>query len=152
MDTTGPFEELFADPSAKLALELAREDRKLLADLVEIRRSLGISQAELAAQIGVTQATVSEFERLGNDPRMSTIRRYARALGVMVKHYVDLDGAVASSEDLTHFTADGVTSAPTASAIARRRHLQDEGSLKWRSADAMSAARRQALKSAEASA
>ncbi|NED85130.1 XRE family transcriptional regulator, partial [Streptomyces sp. SID11233] len=31
-----------------------------------------------------TQSAVSEFERLGGDPRLSTIMRYARAVGMKV--------------------------------------------------------------------
>ncbi len=110
----------FDTPEARLALELAREDQHLLAKLVAIRKARGLSQSEVAETLGLSQATISAFERLGNDPHLSTVRRYCRAIGVMVRHHVDEDaGSCMDSHYLSHVRAHGVDSAATATAIAR---------------------------------
>lgn len=121
MDTEA-LDNVWDSPETELAEALADEDLDLLARLTEIRKSRGITQAEIAAAIGITQEAVSVFEKLGNDPRQSTIRRYARALGVMVRHHIDQEGTthVADSEELWHITSGfHVTNSRTASARNR---------------------------------
>jgi transcriptional regulator with XRE-family HTH domain len=114
------FEQEFASEDARLALELAREDQHLLARLVEVRKARGLSQEEIADRLGLSQATISVFERVGNDPHLSTVRRYARALGVMVRHHVDEEAEdLTSSAFLSHVDGQGINSSPTATAVAR---------------------------------
>lgn len=72
-------------PSERLARELAESDIKLIHDLRRAREEHGLSQAELGMILGVSQATVSAFES-GAEAKLSTIRRYAHALGVVVTH------------------------------------------------------------------
>jgi transcriptional regulator with XRE-family HTH domain len=48
--------------------------------LVEIRKSVGISQEELAAQLGIKQPTVSNLESQ-DDMRVSTLQKLIRGLG-----------------------------------------------------------------------
>lgn len=70
-----------------------RADAAELGDLVEslvrLRRELGLRQKDVARIIGSTQSAVSDFERIGGDPRLTTIQRYARALGARVHLAVD---------------------------------------------------------------
>ncbi|WP_193636282.1 helix-turn-helix domain-containing protein [Brachybacterium subflavum] len=146
MSPVDPFTEYFKDESANLALELAREDRKMLSDLVALRKHLQVSQEALAQQIGVSQPTISEFERLGSDPKLSTIRRYARALGAMIRHQVDAGGVAEGSEDLSHFASSGVWSTKTAAAIAQQPKAR------WNSRDAIRATRLRGVAMAEAQA
>lgn len=113
-------DEEFRSPAADLYFKLAEEDQHLLAMLVEIRKRRGLSQQDVADALGLSQATISAFERLGNDPHLSTVRRYAKAVGVMVRHHVDeRPEASAVSEYLTHVTDGGAHSAATAAAVAR---------------------------------
>ncbi len=72
-------------PSERLARELAESDIKLIHDLRRAREDHNLSQAELGALLGVSQASVSAFES-GTEAKLSTIRRYAHALGVVVTH------------------------------------------------------------------
>lgn len=112
--------EEYGTPDAKLYLELAREDQQLLARLVEIRKSR-MSQEDVARALGLTQATVSAFERLGNDPKLSSVRRYAKAVGAMIRHQVDPDPIHGNdSHFISHVADDGVLSTETAAARARR--------------------------------
>lgn len=151
MNTVDPLDELFQSEDGRLALELAREDRKLIADLVGIRRRK-IGQEALAERMGVTQPTVSEFERLGNDPKLSTLRRYAHALGVMVRHQVGDAEGVEGSEDLTHFAHTGVQTTETAAAATRRLHETQESTLPWNSVAAREAVLRRGQERAKAEA
>ena len=85
------FEQLLAT-----AERLASEDRKMRYELVQARRNAGLSQKRVAELLGVKQASVAAFERYDNDPKLSTIRRYALAVGAEISHTVttreDLDG------------------------------------------------------------
>ncbi|WP_160329741.1 helix-turn-helix domain-containing protein [Microterricola viridarii] len=78
-------------PSERLARVLAENDIDLLVDLVGMREAAGLSQEQLAKKIGVTQATISAFERHDNDPKLSTLRRYALGVGAVISHAVERD-------------------------------------------------------------
>lgn len=64
------------------------KDRALVQGIINrlaaIRRSHGISQREVAERMGTSQSAVSEIESHQNDPRFSTLIRYARAVGAKV--------------------------------------------------------------------
>lgn len=77
------------DPEEQLARDLAQEDDRLLEQLVAYRRALGVTQQDVANALGRHKSAVSNFERLGADPHQSTIRRYAAAIGVRIRHVVE---------------------------------------------------------------
>jgi transcriptional regulator with XRE-family HTH domain len=62
--------------------ELARRQQSLVDGLVARRRELGLSQNEIAARMGTSQPAVARLEAGGVDARMSTLQRYADAVGV----------------------------------------------------------------------
>lgn len=78
----------------------------LIETLVGHRKTCRITQKQVAQAMGTTQSAVSDFERLGGDPRLSTIMRYARAVGMAVAtkaHVVDEPPLSTSSwEPLAH--------------------------------------------------
>jgi len=56
--------------------------RRALADaLAEKRGELGLSQTEVAARMGTSQSAVARLESGDADVRLSTLERYAAALG-----------------------------------------------------------------------
>lgn len=61
--------------------EIAERRRQLVAELVARRRALGLSQTELAARMGTSQSAVARLEGSAGDMRLSTIERYAAAVG-----------------------------------------------------------------------
>jgi transcriptional regulator with XRE-family HTH domain len=61
--------------------EVAESRRRLLGALVSQRRSLGLSQTEVAARMGTSQSAVARLETVAGDVRLSTLERYAEALG-----------------------------------------------------------------------
>ncbi len=62
--------------------EMAQRQQSLVNDLVARRRELGLSQNEIAARMGTSQPAVARLEAGGVDARMSTLQRYADAVGV----------------------------------------------------------------------
>jgi transcriptional regulator with XRE-family HTH domain len=54
---------------------------ELLGQLVEARNAVRLTQAQIASAMGTTQSAISELESGATDPRLSTLQRYARAVG-----------------------------------------------------------------------
>jgi transcriptional regulator with XRE-family HTH domain len=53
----------------------------LVAALRDVRLRKGLSQADVAAQTGTTQSAIARLESGSSDPRLSTVQRYAEAVG-----------------------------------------------------------------------
>ncbi|BCN82792.1 helix-turn-helix domain-containing protein [Prescottella equi] len=77
--------QLADDEYARLRNRLAHNDDQMLEDLVTLRRTKGLSQDEVASRMNRSKTAVSNFERLGADPHLSTIRRYAAAIGALLE-------------------------------------------------------------------
>ena len=63
---------------------MSAERRRLVADLTAQRRSAGLSQTEVAARMGTSQSAVARLETGEADVRVSTLERYAAAIGSQV--------------------------------------------------------------------
>ena len=61
--------------------DLADRRRGLIAELVRARRESDLSQTEIAARMGTSQSAVARLESGQLDARLSTLERYAAALG-----------------------------------------------------------------------
>lgn len=61
--------------------EIAERRHRLVAELVARRRALGLSQTEVAARMGTSQSAVARLEASAGDVRLSTVERYAAAVG-----------------------------------------------------------------------
>jgi transcriptional regulator with XRE-family HTH domain len=48
-----------------------------MARLVAVRSAKGLTQAEVARKMGTTQPYIARLENSANDPRLSTLLRYA---------------------------------------------------------------------------
>ncbi len=80
--------------------EMAERRRQLATDLASRRQRLGLSQTEVAARMGTSQSAVARLESGELDVRLSTLERYAAALGqelgfVLNERAVPLRGAAA---------------------------------------------------------
>jgi transcriptional regulator with XRE-family HTH domain len=75
--------ELMAQQSTESQERIATkvEEMRRIVALNQLRDELNVSQTELAAAMGVKQPTVAKIEQPGNDPRLSTLKRYVSALG-----------------------------------------------------------------------
>ncbi len=87
-----------AEALAARAEALVAADEGLLGDLVARRRELGLTQELVAERMGVSQSAVSQFERYDANPRLSTVRRYALAVGARIVHVVTSDYLEISSQ------------------------------------------------------
>lgn len=72
------------------AMELAEADGSMLYQLVRVRITSGLTQAEVGKRMGITQPSVAAFESYDNDPKLSTIQRYALAVGARITHTVEV--------------------------------------------------------------
>lgn len=89
------FDHEFKDPAElqKLAYELATQDYDLVFALVKIRIEKNLDPNSVAESIGMSLEALREFENNWSDPRLSTIRRYALAVGANYTHTIQaLDG------------------------------------------------------------
>lgn len=75
-------------PGHRHSRELKTAEQQLFVDLVAARKAMGMSQADLARKMGTNQAAVSRFESGQTDVHLSTLRRYAKAVGVVVGYEV----------------------------------------------------------------
>jgi transcriptional regulator with XRE-family HTH domain len=82
------------------AMFLADADSDMRARLVELRKKSGLNQTEVGRRMGISQESVAAFERYDNDPKLSTLRRYALAVGARIGHSVEMfDGQHISHEE-----------------------------------------------------
>jgi DNA-binding XRE family transcriptional regulator len=66
-------------------VDSALQSQEVLRDLVRRRKRLGLSQTEVAIRMGTSQSAIARIETAGMDIRLSTLERYAAAIG----HKVD---------------------------------------------------------------
>lgn len=64
---------------------LGRPRPKQAARLVALRKTAGLSQAELADAVGVSPKTIAYWETTATPPRSDVLPQLARALGVRVE-------------------------------------------------------------------
>lgn len=80
-----------ADPEYIRAQQLADADRVMLRDLVAVRRRHGLTQERVGELMGISQPSVAAIEGHDANPKLSTIRRYAVAIGALIRHEVVSD-------------------------------------------------------------
>lgn len=78
-----------SDDSYGLALHNSNNSYDFMFSLVQARKDAGLKQAEVAEGMGVTQQAVSKIEAMDGDPALSTLRRYANAIGVSLDLKID---------------------------------------------------------------
>jgi transcriptional regulator with XRE-family HTH domain len=61
--------------------DLRGDVRDVVDQLAALRRERGLSQTEIAARMRTSQSAVARLEAGRDDIRLSTLRRYATALG-----------------------------------------------------------------------
>ncbi len=92
-------ENIRRDPRRKAALERARrqvaaalpKDTKF--PLTRLRLQAGLSQGDLAKLLGTHQPAIARLENGASDPRLTTIKKLATALGVSDAEVLEAIGA-----------------------------------------------------------
>jgi ribosome-binding protein aMBF1 (putative translation factor) len=72
-------------------VDAASRRRTLLRELATQRETLGLSQTTVAARMGTSQSAVARLESAEVDAKLSTIERYAAAIGQRVEFRVSAD-------------------------------------------------------------
>lgn len=65
---------------------IAPDAERIIQELVRRRRELRVSQTAVAARMGTSQSAVARLEAGRSDARLSTLERYAEALGVSLSY------------------------------------------------------------------
>lgn len=91
------------NPEFPRLVDAAVRRRRLLKGLAEIRESRGHSQTVVAAEMKSSQSSVARLEGAADDARLSTIDRYAEALGFRVQwHLLPLEAAAVEPAVVVH--------------------------------------------------
>lgn len=61
--------------------EMAERRQRIIGELVAARTEQGLSQTVVAARMGTSQSVVARLESAAGDVRLSTLERYASAVG-----------------------------------------------------------------------
>jgi len=81
-----------ANPEFPALLGAALRRRRLLEELAAGREALGLSQTVVAARMHTSQSAVARLESAEVDAKLSTVERYAAALGKKINwELVDAD-------------------------------------------------------------
>ena len=70
---------------SRRAAKMTRDLRCVIRDLKAAREARGLSASHIAKVIGVHRSVISKFENQTDDPRLSTLLRYAHAVGADVE-------------------------------------------------------------------
>jgi len=82
------------NPEFPSMVDAASRRRRLLAELAERRRVDERSQTAIAAAMASSQSSIARLETSATDARLSTVDRYAEALGYRVQfHLIPADEA-----------------------------------------------------------
>lgn len=82
------------NPDFPNMVEAASRRRALLKQLSSVREVGGRSQTAVAAEMKTSQSSVARLEGSADDARLSTIDRYAEALGFRIQwHLLPLEGS-----------------------------------------------------------
>ncbi|MBN1867650.1 helix-turn-helix transcriptional regulator [Candidatus Sumerlaeota bacterium] len=70
-------------PEVKAEYDRLEEEFAVLDEFLKLRAAAGLTQAEVARRMGTTQSAIARLEsgRGKGSPSLSTLHRYARALG-----------------------------------------------------------------------
>lgn len=73
------------DPTFQLRSDLFEDSRQAMNKLVEIRKARKMTLKDVAEKMGSDPASIFRFESGERDPHLSTIRRYATAIGARIE-------------------------------------------------------------------
>lgn len=91
------------DPAFPKLVEAAVRRRALLKELGGLREMQGRSQTDVAAEMKSSQSSVARLEGPASDARLSTLDRYAEALGFRIQwHLLPLEASEAEPPVVIH--------------------------------------------------
>ena len=88
------------NPEFPALVEAAERRRQLLAALADRRRQAEHSQTAVAAAMRSSQSSIARLETSATDARLSTLDRYAHALGYRVEYSLVPEGPTPAGSPL----------------------------------------------------
>lgn len=79
------------------AEQLVDSHASLMQQLIALRKDRNLSQELVGKRMGISQPAVAAFEGHESNPTLSSIRRYALAVGATIEHTVRDDRAIIAS-------------------------------------------------------
>jgi ribosome-binding protein aMBF1 (putative translation factor) len=76
------------NPDFPELVQAALRRRELLRELAVRREQLGLSQTVVAARMGTSQSAVARLEAAETDTKLSTLERFAAALGQKIEWHL----------------------------------------------------------------
>jgi transcriptional regulator with XRE-family HTH domain len=70
------------------AEQLVESHFELMQSLISLRKKKGLSQETVGERMGISQPGVAAFEAMDSNPTLSSVRRYAHAVGARINHQV----------------------------------------------------------------
>lgn len=100
------FSESMKDPAFRKAYKETEQDFAFFDECVEARKRAGMTQGDVAKRMGTSIAAVSRIETAGDrnprpSPSLSTIQRYAGALGCRLVLKLEPIGATEENYEKT---------------------------------------------------
>ena len=80
-----------AESIERRAAHIRNDQLQMLSSLVQVRKRQDLSQLQVAERMGVTQPMVATLERYDSNPTLSTLLRYAVAVGARINTSVECD-------------------------------------------------------------
>jgi transcriptional regulator with XRE-family HTH domain len=77
------------------AEQLVESHYELMQSLIALRKKNGLSQETVGERMGISQPGVAAFEAMDSNPTLSSVRRYAHAVGARITHQI-IDDSVLS--------------------------------------------------------
>jgi transcriptional regulator with XRE-family HTH domain len=97
---------------------MAAERGRLVAELTARRRAAGLSQTEIAARMRTSQSAVARLEAGNADVRMSTVERYAEAIGSRIAWEVRPNSPTSETREAPDGSQQHLPSYPAVAAVA----------------------------------
>ena len=96
-------ERTVRNPDFPKLLKAAERRRALLKELAAVRERRSQSQTAVAAEMKTSQSSVARLEGSAGDARISTVDRYAEALGFRIQwHLLPLEGSEQAPPIVVH--------------------------------------------------
>jgi len=73
--------KLLKDPQVQSEYEALSEEFAVAREMIAARARAGLTQADVAALMGTTQSAIARIESGKRRPSLSTVQRYAHAVG-----------------------------------------------------------------------
>lgn len=78
-------EEQLQDPELKAEYDALEPEFSIMQAMIDARRSVGLTQKQLAERTGIAQSDISKLESGNANPSLRTLRRLAAGLGMQVQ-------------------------------------------------------------------